>query len=58
MFIYFFQSYEQKMPLKNPTDKNLHLVVCFALFEYLTSGIDSACKVFEIELQRYAVCSA
>lgn len=46
------------MPLKNPTDKNLHLVVCFALFEYLTSGIDSACKVFEIELQRYAVCSA
>ena len=43
------------MNSKVPSIKNSHLVVCHALFEYLTSGLDSACAVYENELDRYRV---
>lgn len=47
------KSYEQKFSTLPPTSSSIHFVVCYALFEMLTVGIDSACTIFQQALSKY-----
>jgi hypothetical protein len=47
------KTYQQQLPTKAASSKNLHFVICYALFEYLTVGLKAACQVFDGELKNY-----